>query len=283
MPGARVAALFVYPLKGGRGIALDSARADVTGLAAGPVADRQWMAIDPQGRFISQREVPELALIVPAIDGNALHLLGRHGAPLSIDPARTPPTTRGVAVWRDTVRAHDEGDAAARWITRELGRDARLVRFDPSLPRLCNPEYAGASGAHTLFADGYPLLVIGSASLAHLNERLARKGVAPLPMNRFRPNVVIDGLAPHEEDRLETIAAGAVTLAPVKPCARCRVTTTDQATAIVGREPLPTLAEYRYDARLSGVTFGMNAIVTTGGTICVGRELDVRPACQRGA
>jgi uncharacterized protein YcbX len=270
LPGPRIAALFVYPLKGARGIALDAARVDVTGLVAGVVADRRWMVVDSHGRFVSQRETPQLALIVPALDGGALHLQGRHGAPLSIDPGRTPPTTRDVVVWRDTVRAHDEGDEAARWITRELGRDARVVRFDPGLPRVCNPEYAGDSGAHTFFADAYPLLLIGSASLAHLNERLGRKGAAPLPMNRFRPNIVIDGLEPHQEDRLETIIAGPTVLKPVKPCTRCRVTTTDQATAAVGREPLPTLAEYRYDARLAGVTFGMNAIVTTGGMVDVG-------------
>ena len=270
MPGLRIAALLLYPLKGGRGVALDSARVDVTGLAAGAVADRRWMVVDRQGRFVSQRETPELALIVPALDGDALRLTGRDGGPLSIDPARTPPHARDVVVWRDTVRAHDEGDEAARWITRELGRDARLVRFDASLPRVCNPEFAGDSGAHTLFADAYPLLVIGSASLAHLNERLARKGAAPLPMNRFRPNIVIDGLEPHVEDRVATIAAGTSVLKPVKACTRCRVTTTDQATAAVGREPLPTLAEYRYDARLAGVTFGMNAIVTKPGTLRVG-------------
>lgn len=283
MPGPRIAALFVYPLKGGRGIALDSARIAVTGVAAGGVADRQWMVVDAQGRFISQREIPELALVVPALDGDALQLTGRHGERLSIDPARTPATTRTVVVWRDAVRAYDEGDEAARWITRELGRDARLVRFDPSLPRVCNPEYAGDSGAHTFFADAYPLLVIGNASLAHLNERLARKGAAPLPMNRFRPNIVIDGLQPHEEDGLEAIVAGTTVLEPVKACTRCRVTTTDQATAAVGREPLPTLAEYRYDARLSGVTFGVNAIVTTGGTISTGQEIAVRPAPQCGS
>lgn len=283
MSGARIAALHLYPLKGARGLALDAARAEITGLAAAGIADRQWMAVEPAGRFITQRETPQLALVAPGLVDGALVLRGRDGTALSLDPARRPPGSRDVVVWRDAVRGHDEGDEAARWLTRQLGCPARLVRFDRSRTRPCNPDYVGDSGAHTLFADGYPLLVIGSASLAHLNERLARKGAAALPMNRFRPNVVIDGLAPHEEDRLEAISIGAVTLQPVKPCTRCRVTTTDQATAEVGREPLRTLAEYRYDAKLAGVTFGVNAIVTTAGALGVGDEIAVRPARPRGA
>jgi uncharacterized protein YcbX len=282
LSGARIAALHLYPLKGARGLALDGARAEVTGLAAAGIADRQWMAVDPAGRFITQRETPQLALIVPAQVDGTLVLRGRDGTALSLDPARTPAASRDVVVWRDAVRGHDEGDDAARWLTRQLGHEARLMRFDRSRTRSCNPDYVGDSSAHTLFADGYPLLVIGSASLAHLNERLARKGAAALPMNRFRPNVVIDGLAPHEEDRIEALSIGVATLRPVKPCTRCRVTTTDQETALVGREPLRTLAEYRYDAKLSGVTFGMNAIVTAAGTIGVGDEVVVRPAQTRG-
>jgi uncharacterized protein YcbX len=266
LSGARIAALHLYPLKGARGLALDAARAEITGLAAAGIADRQWMAVEPAGRFITQRETPQLALVAPGLVDGALVLRGRDGTALSLDPARRPPGSRDVVVWRDAVRGHDEGDEAARWLTRQLGCPARLVRFDRSRTRPCNPDYVGDSGAHTLFADGYPLLVIGSASLAHLNERLARKGAAALPMNRFRPNVVIDGLAPHD-----------------KPCPRCRVTTTDQATAEVGREPLRTLAEYRYDAKLAGVTFGVNAIVTTAGALGVGDEIAVRPARPRGA
>ena len=113
--------------------------------------------------------------------------------------------------------------------------------------------------------------MIGTASLDDLNERLAQKGEAALPMNRFRPNIVIEGLEAFDEDHLDTLVAGEIVLRMVKPCTRCQVTTTDQDTASVGREPLPTLAGYRYDARLEGVTFGMNAIVAAGagGTLAV--------------
>ena len=118
--------------------------------------------------------------------------------------------------------------------------------------------------AHTMFADGYPILVANTASLDELNERLAARGHAPLPMNRFRPNVVIDGLDPFDEDHVGTIGVGGVVLRLVKPCTRCRVTTTDQATARVGVEPLPTLGEFRMDRKLDGVTFGVNAVVVEG-------------------
>jgi hypothetical protein len=182
--------------------------------------------------------------------------------------------TQDVVVWGSTVRAHDMGDAAADWLSRWLRADVRLVRFDATQQRPCNPEFVGDSDAHTAFADGYPILVIGEASLAELNRRLAATGENPLPMNRFRPNVVLAGLDAHDEDHLETIEADGVRLRLVKPCTRCRITTTDQDSAQVGVEPLRTLGGYRNDDRLGGVTFGMNAIVESG----AGRDLVVGSA-----
>jgi uncharacterized protein YcbX len=152
----------------------------------------------------------------------------------------------------------------------------RLVRFDPAHRRLCNPVYAGDSGAHTAFADGYPLLVIGEASLADLNDRLADEGTPRLPMNRFRPNIVLAGLEAYDEDHVDTLAAGGVVMKIVKPCARCQITTTDQDTGHVGIEPLRTLGAYRMDERAGGVTFGMNAIVVAGEgrTLAAGMEIE---------
>jgi uncharacterized protein YcbX len=261
---ARIAALHLYPLKGGRGLALDAASVHTTGLAHASIADREWMAVDREGRFITQGETPRLALIETRIERDAL-VLGTEDAPaLHVDArARTGPAC-DVVVWRSDVRGHDEGDEAARWLSAQLRRPARLVRFDRTKIRPCNTDYVGDSGAHTLFADGYPVLMIGSASLADLNARLARSGEGALPMNRFRPNIVLDGLEPYDEDHIDTLSVGPVTLKLVKPCIRCQVTTTDQATATVGIEPLPTLAGYRHDAQLGGVKFGMNAIVTHG-------------------
>lgn len=258
-----VESLHVYPVKGCRGI--DVARADVatTGLAVDGVADREWMVVDRAGRFVTQREYPQLALVATAARDGVLTLSAPGRPSLALDAGAG--ATRDVVVWRSTVRGIDAGDEAAAWLSAHLGADVRLVRFDRTGTRPCNPDYAGDSGAHTLFADGYPVLVIGAASLADLNARMTARGFPALPMNRFRPNVVLSGLPPYEEDHLDTIVVGDVVLRCVKPCTRCQVTTTDQATAHVGHEPLRTLAGYRMDPRLPGVTFGMNAIVVAGG------------------
>lgn len=257
-----VESLHVYPVKGCRGI--DVARADVatTGLAVAGVADREWMVVDGAGRFVTQREHPQLALVATAAREGVLTLSAPGRPPLVLDGRAG--ATREVVVWRSAVRGFDAGDAAAAWLSTHLGVDVRLVRFDRSGVRPCNPDYAGDSGAHTLFADSYPLLVIGAASLADLNARMTARGFPALPMNRFRPNLVLAGLPAYDEDHLDEITVGDVVLRCVKPCTRCRVTTTDQATAHVGHEPLRTLAAYRMDPRFDGVTFGMNAIVVAG-------------------
>jgi hypothetical protein len=182
-----------------------------------------------------------------------------------------------VQVWGARVRGIDAGDDCASALSAHLGREVRMVRFDDRRPRPCNPDYVGTTGATTLFSDGYPILVIGRASLDDLNARLAANGFPAAPMNRFRPNLVLDGLDPCDEDHLDTITAGSVTLRLVKPCTRCEITTTDQDTARRNLEPLRTLATYRRDDRLAGVTFGMNAIVVAGAgtTLGVGDEADV--------
>ena len=256
-------------------MALARSTVETTGLAHDGAADREWMIVDAEGRFVTQRDEPALALVVPSLRPRGLRLAAPGCAPLDIDRESIAPEPRDVQVWRSHVRGHDAGDAAAIWLSTHLRRDVRLVRFDRSKPRRCNPDFVGRSGAHTLFADGYPVLVIGSASLADLNARLAARGHEALPMDRFRPNVVVDGLAPYDEDHVDTLSVGEVVLRMVKPCTRCQVTTIDQASAALGIEPLPTLASYRHDARLAGVTFGMNAIVERGGALVAGQRADV--------
>ena len=263
MTHARIASLHVYPVKGARGIAPASAHINATGLATNGAGDREWMVVDAAGRFITQREHPRLALVDVTALPTGLTLRAPATAPLQMTHAGTGSSIE-VEVWRHQGRGIDAGNDAAAWMSAWLGTPARLVRFDPATPRACNVEYAGNIGAHTFFADGYPLLVISAASLADLNARLEARGGRALPMNRFRPNLVLDGLPPYAEDHLDTITAGAVTLTCVKPCVRCVVTTTDQDTTHTGMEPLRTLGEYRMDERLGGVTFGMNAIVTSG-------------------
>lgn len=266
--------LFVYPVKSCRGFAASTWQVGPRGL----LRDREWMIVGDAGdplRFLTQRECPRLALIETALSAKALNLSAPGMGAIEIDYEQ-PGNSRDVIVWRDTVRATDQGDAVAGWLSAFTGRELRLVHFDPAVIRLCNREYAGESGAHTSFADGYPLLVIGSASLVDLNARLGNSGAAPMPMNRFRPNMVVNGLEAYDEDHLSTLNCGDVTLTLVKPCVRCQITTTDQATAEVGSEPLRTLAGYRNNARLGGVTFGINAIVTrgTGSTLAVGSSIE---------
>ena len=217
------------------------------------------MIVDTTGRFVTQRELPRLALIEPAVTGRSL-LMRAPGMPqleIALD------LRGGVAratVWRDTLPVRDQGDEPAAWLSSYLDVAVRLVRFDGQTRRYCNPEYVGTSGAHTGFADGYPLLILSAASLDDLNRRLAE----PLPIDRFRPNIVLAGVEAYDEDYIAEIECGPVKLKLVKACTRCRITTTDQSTATVGTEPLATLASYRHNRALDGVTFGMNGIVTAG-------------------
>jgi uncharacterized protein YcbX len=262
-----LAALHLYPVKSCRGIAV----AEATLTDAGLEHDREWMIVTPEGRFVTQRECPRLATIHVALDAGRLTLAAEGGGSVAV-----PLDFRGnpvdVTVWRDRCRAHDQGDEAARWLSDALGRPLRLVRFEPSQRRLCDPAWTGGRDAATRFSDGFALLAISRASLADLNSRLA----LPLPMKRFRPNLELDGLPPYGEDHLQDIVAGPLRLRRVKACTRCVITTTHPETGVVeGDEPLKTLKTYRWDPQLRGVTFGQNLIVVAGaGTpLRVGMEL----------
>lgn len=275
MTTATIGGLYVYPVKSCGGLYAHAALLTPRGLHH----DREWMVVDAgtdPARFLTQRECPRMALVETGLSAAALTLAAPGMEMLEVDYALGG-AGRDVVVWRDTVRAFDQGTAAADWLSAFLGRSVRLARFDPDVRRLCNPQFAGDAGAHTGFADGYPLLVIGSASLVDLNERLAARGAGTLPMNRFRPNLVVDGLDAYDEDHLASLACSGAVLRMVKPCTRCQITATDQSTAQVGVEPLRTLAAYRNNPRLGGVTFGMNAIVDAGAgtTLTVGDEVGV--------
>ncbi len=274
MAGATVASLHLYPVKGCGGIESSAAYAATTGLATAGAADREWMVVDRDGRFVTQREFPRLAQVRTRLEADRLWLTAPDAPALAVTrPA--PTASRDVVVWRSQVRASDAGDTAARWLSAWLGDDVRLVCFDRGVVRRCNPEFAGTSGAHTYFADGYPLLVIGAASLADLNGRLAARGEAALPMDRFRPSIVLTGLDAFAEDHVEIFTIGAVVLRAVKPCIRCRVTTIDQVSAVAGSEPLRTLGEYRMNARFAGIAFGVNAIVVRDGRLAAGAAVAV--------
>ena len=180
-----------------------------------------------------------------------------------------------VKCWNDLCAAHDAGDVAAEWLAAWLGAPHRLARFDPAQRRPSNLTWTGGREALNRFTDGYPWLVISEASLADLNARLPK----PLPMNRFRPNIVIDGCAAYDEDRMEELRHDEVRFALVKSCTRCAITTTEQATGTRdGDEPLRTLRSYRFDRQLKGVLFGQNiiALAGVGSTIAVGDIFEPR-------
>jgi uncharacterized protein len=253
---ATITGVFVYPVKSCRGIELQSAEVADTGFAD----DRHWMMVRLNGRFVTQRELPRMALIVPQLTVNSLKLAAP-GMPMLEVPREAGGEARPITVWKFDGRGIDCGDDAAQWCSQYLGTPLRLVRFDATVPRVCSPEWTPGTRATTEFTDGFPILVISRASLAELNSRLPK----PLPMERFRPNIVIDGVEAYDEDRIHELRAGPVTLRLVKPCARCSITTTDQQKGEVdGVEPLRTLKQYRHDKKLHGELFGQNAIVIDG-------------------
>jgi uncharacterized protein YcbX len=264
-----ITALHTYPVKSCRGIALTRARIDATGLAD----DRHWMLVRPNGRFVTQRELPRLALIVTSVDASAL-TLSAPGVSSLVVPRDAGETLRDVTVWKFNGRGIDCGESAARWCSDFLETPLRLVRFDADTPRECSREWTRDTRAVTEFSDGYPMLVISRASLADLNSRLPK----PLPMERFRPNIVIDGVEAYDEDRIHELRADGIALRIVKPCARCAITTTDQQTGERdGEEPLATLRKYRFDSELRGVLFGQNVIPAQGigATLHVGQDLEI--------
>jgi hypothetical protein len=218
------------------------------------------MLVSASGRFITQRESPRLALLVPTLTDTALTLQAPAMPEISIPLAQQGERCR-VTVWGDACDAFDEGLAVAQWLRQFLERDCRLVRFDPAQRRLSAREFTGEIAAQNQFADAFPLLAVSTASLAELNGRLAQ----PLPMSRFRPNIVLEGLGPFDEDRIDEFSGADIRLRSVKACTRCIITTANQDTGrFEGDEPLRTLKSYRYDALLHGVCFGQNLIVIAG-------------------
>jgi uncharacterized protein YcbX len=265
MPGmVTLAGLFVYPIKSCRGTPL--ARGTLT--RSGLLHDREWMVVTPAGRFLTQRELPKLALVSPQLRDTTLVLDAPDLATLVLPLDDRSGERRAVVVWRDHCQGIDAGDAAADWFSAFLGRPVRLVRFDESHRRTTDPEWSGGIEGETRFTDGFPLLVLSRASLDDLNARLPH----PLPLDRFRTSLLIDGCDAYAEDRMAALVSDDVRIRIVKPCARCVITTTDQSTAERdGEEPLRTLKTYRWDATLRGVVFAQNAVVEAG----AGAELRV--------
>ncbi len=274
---ARIAQLFIYPVKSCAGLALQESLLTDTGLEF----DRAWMVVDAQGNFVTQREAPQLALVTPQFKGDQLVLRAPGMLALYLNLYEYEGNTQ-VTVWDDSLPAFDMGDLAAQWFTDFLAQFEskvstpaayRLARFDPEQQRLSSLQWTAGVQAPNLFSDGYPLLVVSQASLDGLNARLLASGHAAVGMARFRPNIVLTGLQAHDEDRLSLLRvqaglnedANGVQLKPVKPCARCPIPNIDPATAQSSPAVGDTLQAYRQDDRVNGgITFGMNAITLSG-------------------
>lgn len=257
-----VTELNIFPIKSCRGVSVREASLDARGL----VSDRLMMVVDEAGEFFTQRDLPRLALIAPSWQGMTLELSAAGMSPLAIATSDVG-ERRSVRVWSDHCAAVDQGDEAAEWLSSFLGVNCRLVRMADEHVRRVDQRYAMRASDQVNFADGYPLLIISEGSLADLNSRLSE----PVPMNRFRPNIVIAGCAPYAEDGWRRLRVGDVLFDVVKPCARCVLTTVDQSTGRAGKEPLATLATYR--TLNSKVMFGQNLVHATRGRIHVGDEV----------
>jgi uncharacterized protein YcbX len=257
-------ALNVYPIKSAAGLAVREHSVDSFGLRH----DRRFMVVDSAGRMISQRTHPRMALVRPSFEGHRLRVDAPGMAALELSLSPSPADTRTVEIWDDVCTALWLGQPAASWFSRFLACDSGLVYMPDETVRPADLRFA-PEGARVSFADAYPFLLISEESLTDLNARLP----APIPMNRFRPNLVIAGGEPFGEDRLDEFRLGEIEFRVVKPCDRCVVTTTDQATTERGPEPLRTLATYRkWDGK---VFFGQNLIHRGTGSLRVGAALRV--------
>lgn len=259
-----LSSVHLHPIKSCRGLEVPEALLIETGLQL----DRAWMVVDPQGEMLTQRELPRLALVTLRLraDDLVLRAPGMLALHLSLDAVEEPTHAQ---VWDDRVKAYDMGALAAQWFSDFLGRPARLVRFDPEQKRLSDTRWTSPIQAENAFGDGFPLLVASLASLADLNERLLQRGQGAVTMERFRPNLVLDGLNAYDEDHVDELeidtAEGPVRLKLVKPCARCSIPDVNPETAETGTAVGDTLAGYRADARVGGgITFGMNAVIVEG-------------------
>ena len=261
----RVAALFRYPLKSAAGVRCPELELDKFGVRD----DRRWMVVDAAGGPLTQRELPRLARLHARATPEGLELSwsGDDDRTTVIRPSADAPRV-AVTLWGDAVRLSLADDEASRWLAGRLGVDARLAWMPDDVERPVNPRYA-RPGDRTSLTDGYPLHIIGSGSMQELNGRLER----PVRVERFRPNLYVEGPPAFDEDLWAEIRIGDSVLRVVKPCPRCAVTTVDPATGRRGKEPLRTLSTYR--EREGGVMFGQNALHDGSGTLRVGDPVEV--------
>ena len=264
-PGLRLTSLHLYPIKSAAGLAPEEWELDNFGLRY----DRRWMVVDAAGRLITQRTHPRLALVRPTVGDGTLRVETSGMPVLELPLAPGASVTTTAVVWDDACAAVWTGERAARWFSDLLDTHCSLVYMPESTVRPADPAYAPAD-TRVSFADAFPFLLISEESLAELNGRLP----SPVPMNRFRPNLVIAGGEPYGEDRMPAFGIGPLRFRVVKPCDRCVLTTVDQATGRSGGpEPLRTLSGYR--KRDGKVLFGQNVVHDRPGRLHVGAPLQV--------
>lgn len=257
--------LYIYPVKSLGGISIKSSEVSERGLKY----DRRWLLVDESGKFITQRVYPQMALIDVEIENGRLEFTHRiKKEKLGLDIERNTGVKTEVVIWNDRVSARYADGQADEWFSEMIGVKCRMVYMTDDTYRPVDNRFAYGNEIVS-FADAYPFLLIGQSSLDELNSRLIEK----IPVNRFRPNLVFSGGNPFDEDRIKSFVIGNITFYPVKPCARCVVTTINQENAQKYEEPLKTLSEYR--SVDNKVMFGQNLVHSGYGTISVGNELKI--------
>lgn len=257
--------MYVYPVKSCGGVAVESSRVEERGLEH----DRRWMLVDETGTFMSQREYPRMCLVRIEIGRDHLAINAPEMPTLFVPFSDGGRGRLRARVWDDVVEVAPVGAEADRWFGEFLRVSCRMVYLPDESVRPVDPDYS-RPGDHTGFADGFPFLLLSEASLEDLNGRLRARS---LPMNRFRPSLVVGNCEPFAEDGWRAFRIGTLTFHAVKPCARCAITTTDQRTAEVGKEPLRTLAAFRKSG--SKVLFGQNLVHDAVGSLSVGDAVKV--------
>jgi len=261
----KLSSLTYYPIKACRGFNVDSSPVELMGLEH----DRRMMVVTSDGEFLTQREFPKLALVTPTQSDDTVTLSAPGFDSLRFNIRRSG-TSSPVNIWKSkAVQAIDQSDESAIWFSDWLGTSVRLVHIADGFKRKVSQEYAVTPNDHTSFADGYPILIISEESLNDLNSRMETS----VPMDRFRPNVVVKGCQPFEEDMWKRIKIGEIEISLVKPCARCVVTTIDKVTLEKSKEPLKTLNKFR--KHKLGAIFGMNAVPLNEGRLEVGMSVQV--------
>lgn len=260
--------LYVYPVKSMHGIPLEKGELTVRGLKY----DRNWMVITHDGRFITQREVPKLATIHIRFSDDHLHFTDSQKYSIAVPLEGPQGSEVETEVWGDRCEGFDEGDEISDWLTKTVGEyknnRLRLIRFNDNFQRKVEKEYLKGEDSHTAFADGFPFLVTTEESLSALNDRLIGNGAEPVTMDRFRPNIVINGMKPFQENQIQQLVSsdGRFKFGLRKPCKRCKVTTVDQERGVIEnpKEPLRTLTEMETIPDRRGAFFGQNSTLVFG-------------------